>query len=144
MRVFPDANILVAAPMWEDGLRAKIVDALLDDDRHAFILSDWVWEEVEHTLNRDFNVNRETTRRYREYLLANALTTRQPTPLALSPYPVADPDDRVVLAAALSAYADVLVTNDRALNAVADQVKQSEGMLIIPPEPFWRRRGNLW
>ena len=81
---------------------------------------------------------------YERVLLKGEGTTWQETPLALSPYQVADPDDKVVLACALTADSDVLITGDKALLDVADQVRQTEGMLIIEPGAFWQAKGTLW
>ena len=40
MRIFPDANVLVAAFMWEEGVCAKIVEALLEEKQHDLIVGE--------------------------------------------------------------------------------------------------------
>ncbi len=143
MRLFPDANVLVANDMW-DGVCAKIVDAIVLEQKHDFVVSAWVWEETKRTLHETFGVPWALIDEYETVLLKGEGTTWQETPLALSPYQVADPDDKVVLACALTADSDVLITGDKALLAVADQVRQTEGMLIIEPAQFWVAKGTLW
>lgn len=143
MKIFPDANVLVANYLW-DGVCAKIVDAIFLEQEHDFVVSAWVWEETKRTLQETFGVPWALVDAYESVLLKGEGTTWQETPLALSPYPVADPDDKVVLACALTAHADVLITGDKALLAVADQVRQTEGMLILEPAPFWKAKGRLW
>lgn len=144
MRIFPDANVLVAALLWEKGLCSKILHAILDEQKHLLILSDWVWEETAATLQNDFGVPSAHLTDYRRRLTAHGKIQQQQTPLALAPYPVADPDDKVVLSCALIARADVLVTGDNALLDVAAQVKRAEQVLIMTPAKFWTCKGELW
>ena len=143
MKIFPDANVLVANFMW-DGVCAKIIDAIVLEKKHDLIVSAWVWEETRRTLHDTFSIPWALIDEYEEVLLGNEETVLQQTPLALSPCQVADPDDRVVLSSALTARSEVLVTGDKALLDVADQVRQTEGMLIITPAAFWQAKGTLW
>ena len=71
------------------------------------------------------------TSEFENLLCRGERSFRQETPLALSPYRVVDPDDAVVLASALTAEADVLVTGDKALLNLAEAIRQAEGLLII-------------
>lgn len=143
MKVFPDANVLVANFMW-DGICAKIVDAVCLEPSHDLIVGAWVWEETKRILHDAFEVPWALIDEYETILLKGEGTTRQETPLALSPYQVADPDDKIVLACALTAHADVLVTGDKALLEVAEQVKQTDRMRIMAPVAFWNAKGTLW
>ncbi len=143
MRLFPDANVLVANYMW-DGVCAKMVDAIFLEQKHDFVVSAWVWEETKRTLHETFGVPWVRIDEYERVLLKGEGTTWQETPLALSPYQVADPDDKVVLACALTADSDVLITGDKALLAGANEVRQTEGMRIIEPGAFWKAKGTLW
>lgn len=143
MKIFPDANVLVANYMW-DGVCAKIVDEIVLERKHDLIVGAWVWEETKRTLHETFGVPWVLIDEYETEFLKGEDTIWQETPLALSPYQVADADDRVVLACALTARSDVLITGDKALLAVADQVRQTERMLIIEPAQFWEAKGKLW
>ena len=58
----------------------------------------------------------------------------QPKPNAFPPIPVRDEDDQWVLASALAAKADVLVTGDTNLLDIAEQVT---GLTITDPRGFW-------
>lgn len=60
--------------------------------------------------------------------------TVQPKPKAGSSIPVRDEDDQWVLASALAAKADVLVTGDKDFLDVAEQVS---GLTITDPRGFW-------
>ena len=144
MRIFPDANVLVAAFMWEEGVCAKILTALLDERKHDLIVGEWVLEEAKDTLRDRFEVPPTETNAFENVLTQGERSFRQETPLALSPYHVDDPDDAVVLAAALTADADVLITGDKALLNIAEAVRQAEGLLIIHPSQFWQEKGTLW
>jgi uncharacterized protein len=144
MKVFPDANVLVASLLWGDGVCAKIMDTLLLEKTHKIVVGAWVWEETRRTLSERFGVPLETIDEYESVILGGEGTIWQKTPLALSPYLVADPDDRVVLSCALTAVADFLVTGDKALLAVSDQVKRTDDLLILAPDRFWKLRGELW
>ena len=144
MRIFPDANIFVAAFVWEEGICGEILRALLAEKKHDLILGDWVWDETAETLHEDFKVPLVKIAAFKERILGGARSTKQPTPLALSPYRVSDPDDAVVLSAALTARADVLVTGDRALLDLAEALKAAEGLLIIYPKEFLVAKGDVW
>ena len=144
MRVFPDANIFVAAFVWEDGICGQILRALLAEKKHDLILSDWVWDETAETLREDFKVPPAKISKFKERVLGQARSMQQPTPLALSPYRVSDPDDAVVLSSALTARADVLITGDQALLNLAEALKAAEGLLIIHPKVFLKAKGHLW
>lgn len=60
--------------------------------------------------------------------------TIQPKPKSLSSIPVRDEDDQWVLASALASRADVLVTGDKDLLDVAEEVS---GLTITDPRGFW-------
>lgn len=58
----------------------------------------------------------------------------EPMPETDPPVAVRDPDDELVLASAIAADADVLITGDKDLLDVADQV---EALRIMSPRTFW-------
>ncbi len=111
---------------------------------HDLIVGEWVLEEAKDTLHDDFSVPPALTSEFENLLCRGERSFRQETPLALSPYRVEDPDDAVVLASALTAEADVLVTGDKALLNLAEAIRQAEGLLIIHPATFWQAKGSLW
>ena len=143
MKIFPDANVLVAAYLW-DGLCDKIIDTLFEQQRHDMVLSEWVLQETTNTLRADFGIPAHLIEEFILRLKAGPRSLIQTTPLALAPYRVPDLDDRVVLTSALKAGADILISNDRDLLVFSETIKQAEGMLIIGPEPFWHAQGELW
>ena len=58
----------------------------------------------------------------------------EPMPSAPAPIPVADPDDGWVLASALAAGVNALVTGDRHLLTLRDQVSD---LRIVTPRELW-------
>ena len=144
MKIYPDANVLVASFLWRDGVCDKIMRALLAEKRHEVVVSQWVLEETQNTLHHAFDVPWSVIQAFVKDLQLQPSVIKQPAPIGLAPYHVADFDDRVVLTAALVANVDVLVTGDKALQAVAEVVRQAEGMRVISPGEFWKARGTLW
>ncbi|MEE9259267.1 MAG: putative toxin-antitoxin system toxin component, PIN family [Nitrospinaceae bacterium] len=61
------------------------------------------------------------------------MSTRRPPSTNPSPTPVRDPDDAFVLASALEAKADILVTGDRDLLELGDKA----GIKIVDPRTLW-------
>ena len=60
--------------------------------------------------------------------------TVQPTPKTVSSIPVRDEDDQWILASALAAKAEVLVTGDKDLLDIAAKIT---GLTITDPRGFW-------
>ena len=87
MNIFPDANIFVAAFMWEDGVCGRILEVLLAEGKHDLILSEWVWQETEKTLHEDFDVPLERIAAYKAKVLRGTQGGQQPTPLAFVALP---------------------------------------------------------
>lgn len=128
MRVFLDTNVLVSG-FATRGLSADVVRLVLAD--HDLLTSDDVLAETRRVLREKLGVPAGTVSDIEKLLRHHHV---EPTPEAGPPVPVRDPDDEPVLAAAIAARADVLVTGDNDLLDVADQVK---ALRIITPRGFW-------
>jgi putative PIN family toxin of toxin-antitoxin system len=98
---------------------------------HELVTAEIILEEVERVIMKKPNPRREDL----AYALA-LLRDRpvQPTATAPRKSPVRDPDDARVLATALAAGADILVTGDSDLLDVRDRI---EGIVVADPRGFW-------
>jgi putative PIN family toxin of toxin-antitoxin system len=130
VRVFLDTNVLVSA-FTTRGLCADVLRTAMMD--HQLLTGEVVLAELERILSTKFRVAPD--------LLAGAISLLRGYPVQpLPPGPAAvyvrDADDAMVLASALAASADVLVTGDNDLLVVSDV-----GTLrIISPRAFWEIR----
>jgi putative PIN family toxin of toxin-antitoxin system len=127
VRVFLDTNVLASA-FGTRGLCADLVRVVFAE--HELVTSETVLSELRNTLRAKFGVP-ETV--IEEVLALLSTGPVQPTPQPPLPVAVRDPDDRLILAAALEAGADVLVTGDKDLLALKGQV----AIPITTPRGFW-------
>ena len=111
------------------GLSADVLRLVLAE--HELVIGEIVLEEVERALTTKIHMPRE-------FVAAPLARLRdrhvQPTAPAPNDSPVRDPDDARILATALAAGADVLVTGDRYLLDVRDRI---EGITVTDPRGFW-------
>ncbi len=135
MKVFLDTNVLVSA-FATRGLCADLVRLVLAE--HELLTSEVNLRELRSVLSRRMRVPQQTVVEIEELLREQTIVPRvEPTTI-----PVRDPDDALVLAAAISGGADVLVTGDRDLLDVA----AAAPVPIVDPRGFWQmvagRRGS--
>lgn len=128
MRVFLDTNVLVSA-FATRGLGADVFRLVLAE--HELIVGQIVLDELRRVLRKKIGLPEGAVR--------EALTTVEehrvvPTAETDPGVEVADPPDARVLATALAAGADVLVTGDRDLLSVNDRVEE---LRILDPRGFW-------
>ena len=128
MRVFLDTNVLVSG-FATRGLSADVVRLLLAE--HELLTGEVVLEETRRVLTEKFGVPDEKADQIERLLRRRHV---EPVPDSDSPVEVRDPDDEVVLASAIAAGAEILVTGDNDLLDVADQV---ESLRIMTPRTFW-------
>ena len=127
MRVFLDTNVLVSA-FATRGLCADVMRLVLTE--HVLVTSEVVLREVRKTLRVKLRLPVETVVAIEEFLRENEVV---PRPRAPSDVKVRDPDDRWVLASAVPARADVLVTGDRDLLTLGSRAP----LRIADPRDFW-------
>ncbi|MBI2834438.1 MAG: putative toxin-antitoxin system toxin component, PIN family [Acidobacteria bacterium] len=127
MRVFLDTNALVAA-FATRGLCADVMRAVLAE--HELITGDVVRAELRDALETHIKLPATTVADIVALLRAQEVV---PKPGKPSEVPARDPDDRRILASAIAGRADVLVTGDRDLLAVAEAVP----LPILDPRGFW-------
>ncbi|MBA2259557.1 MAG: putative toxin-antitoxin system toxin component, PIN family [Acidobacteria bacterium] len=128
MRVFLDTNVLVAA-FATRGLCADLLRHVLAE--HRLLIGEVVLEELQRALRRKLKLPPEHESAIIDFLRQQEVVAR-PTRAAAAP--ARDPADRWVLASALDARADVLVTgDDDLLELTAGQA----GIRILSPRDFW-------
>ena len=128
MKVFLDTNVLVSG-FATRGLCADVIRLVLAE--HELITADVVLTELKRVLKHKIHLPGEQIQEILAFLESQ---TVQPKPISPSSIPVRDEDDQWVLASALAAKAEVLVTGDKDLLDVADEVS---GLTITDPRGFW-------
>ena len=127
MRVFFDTNVLASA-FGTRGLCADVVETVVAD--HVLVTSEAVLAELEDVLHRRFHLPKDRREAILAFLRRHHV---EPTPETLPSVPLRDPDDLPILASAIAAGADVLVTGDKDLLSIRDQVP----IPIADPRGVW-------
>jgi putative PIN family toxin of toxin-antitoxin system len=127
VKVALDTNVLVSAVATR-GLCADILQATLAE--HDLVLSDVVFAELTRVLRRKMRVPAGTVRELEALLRSQATVIADAPALPLA---LRDASDLLVLAAALSGGADVLVTGDRDLLDIV----AAAPIPILTPRGFW-------
>lgn len=124
-----DTNVLVSA-YTARGMSADLLRFILA--AHQLVTGEVNLEELRRVLKERFLVSSEDVAEIEAALRAETVVPRPAEPSAI---PVRDPDDRWVLACAIAAGADMLVTGDQDLLAVAD----ASPIPIVHPRGCWER-----
>jgi putative PIN family toxin of toxin-antitoxin system len=128
VRVFLDTNVLVSAHATR-GLCRDVLRLILAE--HTLLSAEVVLVEVERVLKTKFRLPQEVVQEVIASLREHHV---EPRPESVGDLAVRDPDDAWVLASALAARAEVLVTGDPDLLDLAGIV---EGLRITNPRGFW-------
>lgn len=129
MKVFLDTNVLVSAYATR-GLCADLLRYILAD--HELLTGEVNLVELRRALRDRFRASPELTAAVEAELRDATIVPKPVTPSSL---PIPDPDDRWVLASAIEGHADLLVTGDQDLLAVASQ----SPLAIVDPRGCWER-----
>jgi putative PIN family toxin of toxin-antitoxin system len=105
-----DTNVLVSAFI-AGGPPSRLIEEAIDG-RLELVLADPVLVELERVLRTKLGFERERVRAIRQFLVELA-ATRMSAPSEPPQAVSGDPDDDVILARAVAAGADVLVSGDR-------------------------------
>lgn len=127
MRVFLDTNVLVSA-FATRGLCADVLRHVLAD--HELVLGEPVVAELRRVLREKIKLPKAHLDRIEEFLREHEIAPRPRKAAAIS---IRDASDRWILATAIAAKVDVLVTGDRDL---LDVTKESP-VKIRTPREFW-------
>lgn len=127
MRVFVDTNVIVAA-LATRGLCADLMRTLLST--HSVVVTEQVLDEVARALRRKLGIGKSLVDEVLAVLGEQEVVpaVRRPSGVRLS-----DPDDEPILAAAVAASVDALVTGDTDLLDVADR----SPIPIVTPRRLW-------
>lgn len=128
MRVFPDTNVLVSAFLTR-GLCTELFQTLAAE--HDPIIGEVVLEELARVLRTKFRIPAEHIGDLQEFLRRFEVVPRPPKRGAVK---LRDESDRWIVASALLAKADVLVTGDTELLDLAD----TAGLRILSPRALWQ------
>lgn len=128
MKVFLDTNVLVSAVATR-GLCAEVLHLVLAE--HDLILGERVLGELRDVLRGKIGVEAGAIGEVETFLRRQGHVVRSERPPSLR---VRDVDDGYVLAEAIEAGVDVVVTGDRDVLAVAAKVP----FPIVTPRGFWQ------
>lgn len=128
MRVFLDTNMLVSG-FATRGLSADVVRLVLAE--HEFVTAEVVLEELRRVLLEKFGVPEPRVGEIEALLRRDPVAPRPDVPPEVQ---VRDEANAWVLASAIAARAEVLVTGDRDLLDLADSVG---ALKITTPRGFW-------
>ena len=129
MKVFLDTNVLVSA-YTARGIFADLLRYILAE--HELLTGEVNLVELRRVLRDRFHASSELIASVEAELRDETIV---PKPAKPSPLPIRDPDDRWVLASAVEGQADLLVTGDQDLLAVARQAP----LAIVDPRGCWNR-----
>lgn len=127
MRVCLDTNVLVAA-FATRGLCADVLRTVLAE--HELVIGEFILNELRRVLTSKLKVPSARVDAIEAIFAPFPLLPKPSTP---SDIDVRDPSDRWILATAIAGRADVLVTGDEDLLAVA----ASAPIRIVTPRAFW-------
>jgi putative PIN family toxin of toxin-antitoxin system len=127
VRVFLDTNVLVSA-FATRGLCADVFRHIVAE--HTLVTGEVVLKELRRVLRTRIKLPARTVDAIEDFLREYEVT---PKPEKAADVDVRDPDDRWVLASALSAKVDVLVTGDRDLL----ELGRNAPLRILDPRGFW-------
>ena len=120
---------MIVSALTTRGLSADVLRLALVE--HELVVGEIVLEEVERALTKKLRASPE-------FITVAVAPLRdrhvQPTARAPKESAVRDPDDARILATALAAGADVLVTGDRHFLDVRDRI---QGIVVTDPRGFW-------
>lgn len=127
MRVLLDTNVIVSA-VTTRGLCADVFRAVLAV--HELVTCSQVLQEVRRILGMKFGVPEPLIVEYLELISQEAILSE---PEELPDLPIQDRDDAAIVAAAIIAEAEVLVTGDHDLQSL----KKVGKVRVISPRAFW-------
>jgi putative PIN family toxin of toxin-antitoxin system len=127
VRVLLDTNVIVSA-VTTRGLCADVFRAVLA--AHELVICPQVLQEVRRILGMKFDVPEQLIAEYLELIGQDAIVAEFE---GLPDLPIQDRDDAEIVAAAIGARAEVLVTGDHELQSL----KNIGQLRIISPRAFW-------
>ena len=127
MKVFPDTNVLVSA-FATRGLCADLFEILSLE--HELVIGEVVLKELRRILKDRIKVPAQTVDEIDELLRSNVVVAKPAKHLNLG---IRDSDDEWIVASAVQGGADVLLTGDQDLHAIAADAP----IRIVTPRALW-------
>lgn len=127
MRVFLDTNVLASA-FATRGLCADVLRHVMAE--HELLVGEVVLDELRRVLRNKLRLPATLIGDIEELLRDHEVVHK---PTRGGSHKLRDPDDRWIVASALAGHADVLVTGDRDLLDVADDLP----LPVLDPRGFW-------
>ena len=127
MKVLLDTNVLASATATR-GLCADVFREVLTS--HELVVSDALFSELTRILKKKFGASQNLISGVIRLLHQDTIFAQ---PTEQPKVKLKDKDDLVILSAALSASADLLVTGDKELQSL----KQVGNLRIVSPRNFW-------
>jgi predicted nucleic acid-binding protein len=128
VRVFPDTNVLASA-FGTRGLCADVIRLILGE--HELLTGEVVIEELRRVLRRKFGVPADAVKEIESLLRGYHV---EPKPRQLPDLELSEPGDLLVVASAVKAEAEILITGDKEM---LDLKEKPKGLRIISPREFW-------
>jgi putative PIN family toxin of toxin-antitoxin system len=128
MKIFTGTNFLVSV-FATRGLSSDVFQVILAE--HQIMTGEFVLKELHRVLTTKFKVPEKIAREAEQLLRQHHI---EPIPDKPSEIRVRDEDDRWVLESALRSKAEVLITGDKDLLDISDNVSE---LKIITPREFW-------
>jgi len=129
VKVAHDTNVLVSAVATR-GLCADVLNVVLAE--HQLVIGETILSELRRVLRQKIRVPAETVEEMDAFLRGQAITPATAPVMSIT---LLDKSDLAVLAEAIGGGADVLVTGDRDLLAIAAEAP----IAILTPRGFWER-----
>ncbi|MCR9133691.1 MAG: putative toxin-antitoxin system toxin component, PIN family [bacterium] len=128
MRVFADTNFLISA-FATRGLSADVFQLILSE--HELVLGEFILNEFKRVMLTKIKLPEKYIDEVEQLLRQFDV---QEIPENKSEIIIRDEDDRWVLQSAINAQADILITGDKDLLDITDQIEKPK---ILTPRQFW-------
>ena len=129
MRIALDTNVLISA-YTARGLSSDVYRFVLAE--HDFVISKTVLDEFDRILADKFGAPKAMVAEFVEELSLHEVISASDIPSHLNV--IRDPDDRIVVAEAILGNADRLITGDKDILDVSDQIPE---LIAQTPREFW-------
>jgi len=128
VKIFIDTNVLVAAFI-SHGMCAELLEHCMTE--HEVYTSDFVLKELRRVLTKKLHYSKQDALQ----ACAVILSAARPVPEAKGIKPLSrDKDDNHIIAAAVSADVDCIISGDDDLLAL----KKVHGIPVVRPRDFWK------
>ena len=128
MRVFLDTNVLASA-FGTRGLCADVLQIILE--KHELVTGELVIEGLRRALSTKFGMPADIVKGYERFLRGYHV---EPEPRQLPNLNLSERADLMIVASAIDARAELLITGDKGM---LELKKKPKGLRIISPREFW-------